>query len=387
MSKKKHRKKHKRPFIKPVDKKIVAPEIKTPVPTAPVSVSVPETSVPPAVVSLPNKAIPKPVVTPALKTAVPQTAAPKAALQETRPLKKRDSRLESYLLLMRIDRPIGILLLLWPTYWTLWLAAEGIPSAKNLLIFAWGCILMRSAGCVMNDYADRHIDDKVKRTKDRMIVAGKVSPKEALILFFVLCAIAFALVCLTNKLTIILSVGGLLLAVIYPFSKRYTHLPQVVLGIAFAWSIPMAWTAQHMAIDNSTDFKSVLEAKMWLIYLAVVLWALIYDTFYAMVDRDDDIKIGVKSTAILFGDADRVITALLQGLMIFTLILIGRKFGLGLCYYASLVIASMLFIYQQKLIKDRNRDLCFKAFLNNNYVGLVVFVGIVIDYYFKNPVF
>lgn len=282
---------------------------------------------------------------------------------------------------MRVDKPIGILLLLWPTYWTLWLAADGLPSAENLLIFAWGCILMRSAGCVINDYADRHIDGKVKRTKDRMIASGKVSPREALGLFVILCAAAFALVCLTNVVTILLSVGGLLLATLYPFSKRYTHLPQVVLGMAFAWSIPMAWTAQHTTVDSLADFTSAFDSRMWLIYCAVVIWALIYDTFYAMVDRDDDIKIGVKSTAILFGDADRAITAILQGLMIFTLMLLGQKFKLGLYYYSSLLIAALLFAYQQYLIKDRKPADCFKAFLNNNYVGLVIFIGIAADYY------
>jgi 4-hydroxybenzoate polyprenyltransferase len=290
------------------------------------------------------------------------------------------SRLESYLLLMRIDRPIGILLLLWPTYWTLWLAAGGMPSVRNLFIFGWGCILMRSAGCVMNDYADRHIDGKVMRTKDRMIVAGKVSPREALVLFVVLCLLSFALVCFTNTLTIMLSIVGALLAAVYPYSKRYTHLPQVVLGMAFAWSIPMAWTAEHSA----DTLLAAMDHKVWLVYLAVVIWALVYDTFYAMVDRDDDITIGVKSTAILFGDADRAITAFLQGLMIFTLILVGRQFGLGFCYYCGLDVAAGLFVYQQLLIKDRHRDLCFKAFLNNNYVGLVILIGIVADYYFKN---
>lgn len=290
-------------------------------------------------------------------------------------------RLENYLLLMRVDRPIGILLLLWPTWWTLWLAADGPPTFKNLFIFAWGCIVMRSAGCVMNDYADRHIDGRVKRTRGRMIVSGRVSPTEALFLFAILCALAFVLVCFTNTLTIALSFGGLLLATAYPFSKRYTHLPQVVLGMAFAWSVPMAWTAQH----GATTFYDAISHKVWLIYLAVVIWAVIYDTFYAMVDRDDDIKIGVKSTAILFGDADRIITAILQALMIFTLVLVGRHFGLGLCYYSGLVAASMLFAYQQHLIKDRDRDLCFKAFLNNNYVGLVILVGIIADYYFGNP--
>lgn len=377
MSKKKHRKKHKRPFIKHTGKTTAATTSPAPAPLKPVTTPVTgittELKTTPIV---PNKpAAPKAITS---KPAAPKPAPPKYVAPKT-----FGERVENYLLLMRVDRPIGILLLLWPTYWTLWLAAEGVPSARNLLIFAWGCILMRSAGCVMNDYADRHIDGRVQRTKGRMIVAGRVSPKEALLLFFALCAIAFALVCLTNKLTIILSAGGLLLAILYPFSKRYTHLPQAVLGMAFAWSIPMAWTAQHTTPDGDTGLKSVLEAKVWLVYLAVVIWAVIYDTFYAMVDRDDDIKIGVKSTAILFGDADRAITALLQGLMIFTLILVGRKFELGYCYYSSVFIASLFFIYQQHLIKNRHRDLCFKAFLNNNYVGLVVFVGIVADYYFK----
>jgi len=380
MSKKKHRKKHKRPFIKPIDKKTTVVETPKPAASKPVEATKPE--IKPVPVAPPKPVAPKATSS---KLTTQKLATPKSMASKSAAPKTLGDRFENYLLLMRVDRPIGILLLLWPTYWALWLAAGGVPSAKNLLIFAWGCILMRSAGCVMNDYADRHIDGKVTRTKDRMIVAGKVSSKEAFLLFSALCVISFALVCLTNQLTIMLSVGGLLLAAIYPFSKRYTHLPQVVLGMAFAWSIPMAWAAQHIAADNSTDLKSVLEAKMWLIYLAVVIWAVIYDTFYAMVDRDDDIKIGVKSTAILFGDADKAITGLLQGLMIFTLILIGRKFGLGFCYYGSLAIASALFIYQQRLIKDRNRDLCFKAFLNNNYVGLVIFIGIVVDYYFKNP--
>ena len=364
MSKKKQRKKHKRPFVTTT--------------VAPVKPAAAPVTVTPAVAVLTSA--PKQVAPKQLAPKIPATLTTTAKTTSA-PAKTMGERLENYLLLMRVDKPIGILLLLWPTYWALWLAAGGIPSAKNLLIFAWGCILMRSAGCVMNDYADRHIDAKVKRTKARMIVAGKVSPREALVLFAVLCAAAFALVCLTNKITIALSVVGLLLAALYPFSKRYTHLPQVVLGMAFAWSIPMAWTAQHVAADNNMDFKSAFEARMWLVYLAVVIWALVYDTFYAMVDRDDDIKIGVKSTAILFGDADRAITAFLQALMIFTLILIGRKFELGIYYYSSLVVAALLFVYQQYLIKDRLRDNCFKAFLNNNYVGLAVFVGIVVNYY------
>lgn len=362
MSKKKNRKKNKRPFVKPAARLADKPMTSTK------SVINSQTIEKPA--SAPNAELTKP--------ALKKLDSTKAALKPTQP-KTVGERLENYLLLMRIDKPIGILLLLWPTYWALWLAAEGVPSAKNLLIFAWGCILMRSAGCVMNDYADRHIDGKVRRTKERMIVSGRVSPKEALILFAFLCALAFALVCFTNKQTIILSVGGLLLAATYPFAKRYTHLPQVVLGMAFAWSIPMAWTAQK----NTADFQLAIEAKMWLIYLAVVIWAVIYDTFYAMVDRDDDIKIGVKSTAILFGDADRAITAFLQALMIFTLVLIGRKFALGNYYYGGIIITSLLFVYQQYLIKERDREKCFKAFLNNNYVGLAIIAGIAMDYYFK----
>lgn len=359
MTRKKSRKKHKRPVSKPAHRP--AEQINAPLPvTIPAAKPVSSAVVPPAKIA-------------------PATAAVKVTSKKT-----LGERLENYLLLMRLDRPIGILLLLWPTYWTLWLAADGLPSAKNLLIFAWGCILMRSAGCVMNDYADRHIDGKVKRTKDRMIVAGKVSPREALILFVVLCAAAFALVCLTNPVTILLSIGGLLLATIYPFAKRYTHLPQVVLGMAFAWSIPMAWTAEHGSITSIADFKSVFVSKMWLVYFAVVIWALIYDTFYAMVDRNDDIRIGVKSTAILFGDADRAITAILQALMIFTLVLVGRQFELEVYYYSSLVLALLLFIYQQYLIRDRKPEQCFKAFLNNNYVGLIVFIGIAADYYFAS---
>lgn len=354
MTRKKSRKKHKHAFSKATQPAVEQASVTTPVPAS---------------------AVAPPIVAP------PINAAPAASAAKTSSKKNFGDRLENYLLLMRLDRPIGILLLLWPTYWTLWLAAEGLPSAKNLLIFAWGCILMRSAGCVMNDYADRHIDGKVKRTKDRMIVAGKVSPREALILFVVLCAAAFALVCLTNPVTIVLSVGGLLLAAVYPFAKRYTHLPQVVLGMAFAWSIPMAWTAQHSNITSLADFTSAFANKMWLVYFAVVIWALIYDTFYAMVDRDDDIKIGVKSTAILFGDADRAITAILQGLMIFTLVLVGRQFQLDVYYYSSLALAALLFVYQQYLIRARKPEQCFKAFLNNNYVGLVIFIGITAHYY------
>lgn len=280
------------------------------------------------------------------------------------------TRLKAYAQLMRLDKPIGIYLLLWPALWSLWLATDGlIPEIKNLLIFIFGVVLMRSAGCVINDYADRNIDKHVKRTEERPLTSGKVSSREALILFSLLVLIAFLLVLMTNMLTIQLSVGGLLLAASYPFMKRYTYLPQVVLGAAFAWSIPMAFAAEANSI----------KAETWLIYLAVVLWTVVYDTFYAMVDRDDDIKIGVKSTAILFGEQDRVITGFLQVLTIYCLALIGQRFQLSLPYYISLGVASGLFIYQQWLIRFRDRDACFKAFLNNHWVGMAVFIGIVVD--------
>ena len=224
-----------------------------------------------------------------------------------------------YVSLMRLDRPIGILLLLWPTYWSLWLAARHLPSLENIAIFTLGCVFMRSAGCVINDYADRHFDGHVQRTQHRPLATGQLKPNEALLLFVALCGLSLILVLLTNPLTIKLSLVAVLLAFIYPFTKRYTHMPQVFLGAAFAWSVPMAFAAE----------LGELRSEIFLLYVAVVLWALIYDTFYAMVDRDDDLKIGVKSTAILFGDADKVITALLQGLLLITCVLVGRRFQLS----------------------------------------------------------
>lgn len=279
----------------------------------------------------------------------------------------------NYLHLARMDRPIGTLLLLWPTLWALWIAAKGVPSIKNLVIFVLGVIVMRAAGCVINDFADRKIDGKVLRTKNRPLATGAVSSREAIGLFVTLCLIAFTLVLFTDPLTIKLSVGGLLLAFCYPFMKRHTHLPQVVLGAAFAWGIPMAYAAE----------AGELSQHMWLIYLAVVLWTVAYDTFYAMVDRDDDLKIGVKSTAILFGEQDRVITGILQFLTLYTLFLVGKRFELGTVFYLGLVVAAGLFIYQQWLIRFRVREACFKAFLNNNWVGVVIFVGIAVDFALK----
>ena len=274
-----------------------------------------------------------------------------------------------YVQLTRLHRPIGILLLLWPTWWSLWLAAKGAPSLKNLVIFTLGVILMRSAGCVINDFADRRIDGHVERTRERPLATGAVSSREAIALFVVLCLAAFGLVLNTNLLTIQLSVGGLLLAFCYPFMKRYTHLPQVILGAAFAWGIPMAYAAE----------AGEIPAQAWLVYLVVVVWTVVYDTFYAMVDRPDDLKLGVKSTAILFGEQDRLITGILQAITLYTLLLVGKRFDLGSYYQLSLVAVAGLFIYQQWLIRYRARQTCFKAFLNNNWVGFAIFTGIALD--------
>jgi 4-hydroxybenzoate polyprenyltransferase len=282
-------------------------------------------------------------------------------------------QLPDYLQLIRFDRPIGTLLLLWPTLWALWLAAEGFPDSQLLLIFIAGTFLMRSAGCVINDYADRNIDGRVKRTVDRPLAAGRISAKEALIVCLILCLLAFILVLFTNFQTILLSVVAVLLAGCYPFMKRYTHVPQLVLGAAFAWSIPMAFAAQ----SNS------LPPALWLLYTAVLLWTTAYDTFYAMVDRDDDIAIGMKSTAILFGRKDRLITALIQCAVIVLLLLLAPLFHLGPFYYSAVALAAGLFIYQQLLIRQRQRDQCFKAFLHNQWVGAVIFAGIFCHYQFQ----
>lgn len=280
------------------------------------------------------------------------------------------SRWQLYMQLMRLNRPIGILLLLWPTLWGLWIAADGNPQLLLVVIFSLGVVLMRSAGCVINDYADREIDLHVKRTKDRPITSGKVSTREALALFAVLVIIAFLLVLLLNPLTIALSFGGVLLAASYPFMKRYTHLPQAYLGIAFGWAIPMAFAAQ----------TGELDPRLWLLFLATVLWAVSYDTMYAMVDRDDDLKIGVKSTAILFGQYDRLMIGLFQVAFLVTLYLAGQAFELGSFYLGGLALAAFMSIYHQWLIRNRERNACLKAFLHNNWLGAVVFAGIVLDY-------
>ncbi|WOX52401.1 4-hydroxybenzoate octaprenyltransferase [Aeromonas sp. CD] len=276
----------------------------------------------------------------------------------------------AYVQLARIDKPIGTLLLLWPTLWALWLAADGLPDLWTLLVFVVGVFLMRSAGCVINDYADRHFDGHVKRTAGRPLPMGKVKPREVLALFAVLALISFALVLTMNPLTIGLSFAALLLAVCYPFMKRYIPIPQLVLGMAFSWSIPMAYAAQANA----------LPAVAWLVFLANLLWTIAYDTQYAMVDRDDDLKLGLKSSAILFGRHDKRIIGALQLLTLLILLLVGQLSELGSSYYWSLLAAAALFVYQQRLIRERQREACFQAFLNNNYVGALIFAGVVINY-------
>lgn len=275
----------------------------------------------------------------------------------------------AYWQLMRMDRPIGSLLLLWPTLWALLLAAQGLPDVRVLVVFVLGVFLMRSAGCVINDFADRHVDGHVKRTSQRPLPAGLVSAKEALLLFVVLAVTAFLLVLTMNTLTIQLSFVGILLAFIYPFMKRYTHLPQLVLGLAFSWSIPMAWSAQ----------ADTLPPQVWVLFLINALWTVAYDTQYAMVDRDDDVKIGIKSTAILFGRWDKRIIGLLQLATLGLLVALGQGLELSASYYWSLLIAAGLFAYQQHLIRYRERMSCFQAFLNNNYVGMAITAGILLS--------
>lgn len=284
--------------------------------------------------------------------------------------------LPHYLALIRFDRPIGTYLLLWPTLWALWIASKGIPDFKLLVIFCLGTFLMRSAGCVINDFADRKIDGHVQRTSQRPLVTGHISSKQALVFFFILCLLAFCLVLFTNQLTILLSFGAVLLASSYPFMKRYTHLPQLVLGAAFSFAIPMAFAA----VTNS------LAHELWLLYIGTVLWIVVYDTFYAMADRAEDLKIGVKSTAILFGKADKHITSALQVCVLLIWGFAGIQFKLGVWFYLSLLVVSGLFFYQQKMIKNREKDACFAAFIHNNYVGMVIFIGLFLHYSFTNSI-
>ncbi|MGJ7089122.1 4-hydroxybenzoate octaprenyltransferase [Morganella morganii] len=280
------------------------------------------------------------------------------------------SKWQAYSRLMRTDRPIGSLLLLWPTYWALWIAARGVPDWHILIIFTIGVFSMRAAGCVINDFADRKFDGSVERTKNRPLPRGDVTEKEAKILFAVLVLVSFGLVLTLNTMTIWLSVAGLALAWVYPFMKRVSHLPQVVLGAAFGWSIPMAFAA----VSES------LPAECWLLFAVNIVWSVVYDTQYAMVDRNDDLKIGVKSTAILFGRFDKMIIGILQLVMILMLLWIGLMVNLSGIFYWSLLLAGALFVYQQRLMADRERDPCFQAFMNNNYVGFILFLGMLVSY-------
>ena len=280
-------------------------------------------------------------------------------------------RLKDYAMLMRLHRPIGILLLLWPTLWALWIAGQGSPDVQVAFVFVLGVVLMRSAGCVINDYADRNFDPHVARTRERPIAAGRVSPREALVLFAVLCLMAFALVLVLNRLTVLFSFAGVFLAASYPFLKRYTHLPQFYLGVAFGWGIPMAFAAQTGGVPPLA----------WILFGANVFWAVSYDTAYAKVDREDDLKVGVKSTAILFGRYDRAMIFLFHMVTIVLLALAGALAHLGLGYYAGLTVAFGLAIHQQRLMRRRGRDGCFRAFLNNNWFGAAVFAGLLLNYF------
>ncbi|WP_415058206.1 4-hydroxybenzoate octaprenyltransferase [Halopseudomonas sp.] len=278
-------------------------------------------------------------------------------------------RAPDFIQLMRLNRPIGTWLLLWPTLWALWLAADGLPNIRVLVIFILGVVLMRAAGCVINDFADRHIDGHVTRTLGRPLATGKISAREALITFGILVAISGLLVMLTNGLTFFLSLGGLALAALYPFCKRFTFYPQLVLGAAFSWAIPMAFAAQTGELPHT----------LWLLYLANLIWTVAYDTEYAMCDREDDLRIGVKSTAILFGEADRAIIGILQGLTLLCLLVVGARFNLGLYFHLGLIGMLGGFVWQQWLIRDRQPQACLRAFLSNHWAGMVVFIGLALD--------
>lgn len=279
-------------------------------------------------------------------------------------------RLRLYFQLARLHRPIGILLLLWPTLWAVWIASNGHPSLSILLIFSLGTVLMRSAGCVINDYADQDIDKHVERTKDRPLTSGKVTSREAMMLAATFAVLSFLLILPLNNLTLILSLPALFLAASYPFTKRFLAIPQAYLGIAFGFGIPMAFAAT----------LGTVPAVAWLLLLANIFWAVAYDTEYAMVDRNDDIHLGIHSSALFFGKFDVMAVMLCYGITLALLALVGLMLGLGLAYFFGLIIAEGIALYHYKLIKDRNREKCFAAFLHNNWLGATVFSGLVIDY-------
>ncbi len=322
---------------------------------------------------LPGARAPEPQPGSRPDTSHPADASPRSTrtiewLLQALPVRWRD-KTRDLLVLVRMDRPIGALLLLWPTWWALWLAADGFPPWKYLAVFTVGVLVMRAAGCAMNDFADRKLDPRVQRTAGRPIATGRVKPREAVLVFVSLCLVGFVLVlAFTNRLTIYLSFAGAALAALYPFSKRYTHLPQVVLGAAFGWGIPMAFAAV-------TD---ALPPVCWLLFLGNVLFSTIYDTEYAMVDRDDDLRAGAKSTAILFGDADLPVLGILMATLLFTLLLVGQRAQLEWPFAAGLGVALLLFGWQLWNMRRRERAACFAAFRNNNWVGGVVWAGLVV---------
>jgi 4-hydroxybenzoate polyprenyltransferase len=285
-------------------------------------------------------------------------------------IKLKYDKFKQYLLLIRLNRPIGIFLLLWPTLWGLWIASEGFPNTKILVVFLFGVFLMRSAGCILNDIIDKDFDKFVARTQNRPLASDKLSSIEAFIVAISLIFIAFLLVLTTNTLTVQLSFVAIILAGTYPFLKRHTYLPQFFLGLTFGWSILMAFAATTNSIPKIA----------WLLLIANILWTVVYDTIYAMIDREDDLKIGIKSTAILFDDADRFIIGLIQSLVLIALIVIGQQASLNTIYYFSLIIGGCLFLYQLYLIRNRDPKKCMQAFLNNNWFGLVVFIGLFINY-------
>jgi len=291
-------------------------------------------------------------------------------LQLLKSFNRLHPRAWDFIQLSRMDRPIGIYLLLWPTLSAVWIAGNGSPTLANVLIFGLGVVLMRAAGCCINDFADRKVDGHVKRTADRPLASGRVRPREAVALFAILVGVSFLLVLCTNSKTVWLSFGAVALAFCYPFMKRFTYYPQVVLGAAYSWGIPMAFTAAG----------GELPASAWLLYIANLLWTVGYDTYYAMVDRDDDLKIGVKSTAILFGEADRVIILSLQMLSLGCLLLAGNRFELGGWFHLGLLGAALCFAWEFWSTRKLDRESCFKAFLHNHWAGMLVFIGVVLDY-------
>jgi 4-hydroxybenzoate polyprenyltransferase len=288
-------------------------------------------------------------------------------------LPRLGATLHQYALLMRLHRPIGIWLLMWPMLWALWIAADGHPDQRLLIVFLLGALLMRSAGCIINDYADRDLDPFVKRTRDRPLAARRINPQEALLLFAAIALLAVGLVFMLNPLAQLLAVAGAVLAVTYPFMKRVFPLPQFYLGAAFGIAVPMAFAAQTGEVSRLG----------WVLFLATLVWAGVYDTLYAMVDREDDAKLGIKSTALLFADADRFIVGVMQLMVLGALYLVGRDLEFGNWYWAGLVAGGLLFIWQQWLIRKRDPEKCFQAFNNNNYFGMVVFIGILLHYLFR----